>query len=170
MAPFEKIEKTECPGCGAVLPKIDGPVHRYMDGSPACFELFNKIPAFEYSDPCLLPTHRLTVDTYAVQHPGSKGSRQQIQSVGLHLSRLGLQLDRPTSPKETNDVMLGLSKHKHTLELLEPPKRFSMTVTDVAEHAGTPLHSEKVRAWALSTWNDWAAHHEYIQDWTAKWL
>lgn len=170
MKPIEKIEETECPGCGAVLTRIDGPVHPYMGGSPACFERFTTILAFEYSNPSLLPTHRLTVDTYAVQHPGLEGTRQQIQSVGLHLARLGRQLDGPIAPKETNDVMLGLGPHKHTLELLEAPKRFSMTVTDVAEHAGTPLHSVKVWAWALATWNDWSAHHEYIQQWTAKWL
>lgn len=170
MKPVGKTEETECPGCGAVLPRIDGPVHPYMGGSPACFEHFTKILAFEYSNPSLLPTHRLTVDTYAVQHPGRERTRRQIQSVGLHLARLGLQLDGPIPPKETNDVMLGLGPHKHTLELVEAPKRFSMTVANVAEHAGTPLHSVKVREWALATWNDWSAYHEYIQQWTTKWL
>lgn len=170
MKPIERIDETECPGCGAVLPRIDGPVHSYMNGSPACFQQFTTILAFEYSNPSLLPIHRLTVDTYAVQHPGREGTRQQIQSVGLHLARLGRQLDGPIAPKETNDVMLGLGPHKHTLELLEAPKRFSMTVADVAEHAGTPLHPVKVRAWALATWNDWSAHHEYIWRWSAKWL
>ncbi len=86
-----------CQGCTAPLTAIDGPVHDYMEGSAACFELFNKILAHEYSDPNLLSTHRLTVDTYAVQHPGSGDNRKQIQSVGLHLARLGLQLDKPLS-------------------------------------------------------------------------
>ncbi len=48
----------------------------------------------EYSDPRLLPTHRLSVDTYAIQHPGD-GSRRAIQSVGLHLARLMIQLESP---------------------------------------------------------------------------
>lgn len=167
---MENVEKSVCPGCGALLVGIEGPVHRYMDGSPACFEKFNTILAFEYSDWRLQSTHRLTVDTYAVQHPGEEGTRQQIQSVGLHLARLGLQLDRPTPPKETNDVMLSLTKGKHTLELLKPPKNFSMTAADVALYAGTPLHAEKVKAWAMSAWNDWSAHHDYIKEWTERWL
>lgn len=144
------------------LPFIDGPTHNYMEGSAACFELFTQILAWEYSDPALLPTHRMTVDAYAVQHPGRGATRQQIQSVGLHLARLGLQLGAPLPPKETNDVMLGLGKHKHTLDYLEPPERFTMTVANVAPFAGSSRHSDKVR--------EWADHHSYIRSWTAKWL
>lgn len=167
---MERSTKTHCPGCGALLEETDGPVHRYMEGSPACFMLFNQILACEYSDPALLPTHRLTVDTYAVQHSGEARTRQQIQSVGLHLARLGLQLERPTPPNETNDIMLGLGKHKLTLEYIEPPKHFEMTVADVADFAGRSQHSDKVRAWALSAWEDWSDHHEYILSWAARWF
>ncbi|MEP3276821.1 MAG: DUF5946 family protein [Stappiaceae bacterium] len=167
---MEHVGKTACPGCGVQLEKVEGPVHEYMEGSPACFALFTQLLACEYSDRALLPTHRLTVDTYAVQHPGRDKTRQQIQSVGLHLARLGLQLARPLPPKETNDVMLGLGRHKHTLEFIEPPKRFSATVANPAEFVGTPRHADKVREWAVSTWNDWSDHHDYILRWTTKWL
>ena len=161
--------RTHCPGCGALLEETDGPVHRYMVGSPSCFMLFNQILACEYSDPALLPSHRLTVDAYAVQHPGRDKTRQQIQSVGLHLARLGLQLAHPYSPKETNDVMLGLGKHKTTLEYMEPPTKFEITVADVAKFAGSTSHSDKVKAWALSTWESWSDHHDYILNWATKW-
>jgi hypothetical protein len=139
-----------------------------MEATPACFALFNQILASEYSDTALLPTHRLSVDTYAVQHPGQVRTRQRIQSVGLHLARLGLQLDRPSPPQETNDVMLGLGKQKQTLEYIERPTRFQMAVADVADFAGTSEHSSKVRAWAMSTWEDWSDHHDYIMNWAAK--
>lgn len=130
--------------------------------------LFNQILAYEYSDPDLLPTHRLTVDTYAVQHPGEGRTRQQIQSVGLHLARLGLQLEKTISPKETNDVMLGLGKHKRTLEYLKPPRHFEMTVADVAEFAGCSQHSDEIKACAISAWKAWSNHHDYILRWAAK--
>ena len=159
-----------CPGCGVELPHSDGPTHSYMTGSAACFELFNQILACEYSDTALQPTHRLTVDTYAVQHPGDAKTRQQIQSVGLHLARLRLQLASPIPPRETNDVMLGLGKHKHSLDYLEPPAGFTVTVADVAPFAGSERHSEKVRDWAHATWQDWSDHHDYIRHWTETWL
>lgn len=162
--------KNHCPGCGALLEETEGPVHRYMDATPACFALFNQILETEYSDRAFLLTHRLTVDTYAVQHPGGTNSKQQRQSVGLHLARLGLQIERPIPPKETNDVMLGLGKYKQTLKFIEPPKKFQTTVADVAEFSGTSQHSDKIRAWASSAWEDWSDHHTYILGWATKWL
>ncbi len=167
---MEYPQKTLCIGCGALLDRSEGPVHRYMDGSPACYALFNQILACEYSDAALLPTHRLTVDTYAVQHPGQAKTRQQIQSVGLHLARLGLQLARAIPPNETNEVMLDLGKHKQTLDYIEPPSIFRMTVAEVAKFSGRSQHSDKVREWAKSTWEDWSVHHKYILRWTARFL
>ena len=163
-------EQTACPGCHVMLPAIDGPTHAYMESSPACFAHFTAILAHEYSDERLLQTHRLTVDTFAVQHPGRAGSRPQIQSVGLHLARLCMQLDRPLPPKETNDVMLGLSRHKHTLELLELPRSFAITAANVSPYAGTSDHGARVIAWATATWHDWSKYHDYIREWIARWI
>ncbi|MEO1238837.1 MAG: DUF5946 family protein [Pseudomonadota bacterium] len=155
-------------GCGGVLPHIEGPTHAYMAGSAACFAAFNRVLATEYADRSLLKTHRLTVDTYAVQHPGAQATRREIQSMGLHLARLYVQLRAPKSPKETNDVMLGFSKHKSTLKALVAPYRFTMTIADVAPHAGTSRRAARVRAWAGATWADWAGQHDYIRGWVAK--
>jgi hypothetical protein len=161
-------EMSACCGCGAVLEVVDGPTHDYMRGSPACFRLFGDLLAFEYltpDDPQVQMFHRLSVDTYAVQHPGDTKSRRQIQSVGLHLARLMLQLDNPRPPKETNDVMLGLGRDKQTLEWLAPPNDFAITIADVHPFAGGAQHVEKVREWAGSAWADWGTHHDYIRTW-----
>jgi hypothetical protein len=165
----EDPNQTACIGCGAILPIRDGATHDYMTSSPACYALFGEVLAHEYSTPDLSPTHRLTVDTYAVQHPGEGISRRQIQSVGLHLARLGLQLAGGLSPVQTNDVMLGLGKHKQTLIHLPPPKAFSMTLADIARVAGTAGHAARVTEWAAATWKDWSEHHDYIKDWTKTW-
>ena len=153
-----------CPGCGALLNIQDGPVHRYMISSPACWASFGTVLAGEYSNPDLLLTHRLSVDTYAVQHPGD-GSPAAAQSVGLHLARLLIQLEAPSSPRETNKVMLGFGRYKAFLPTLSAPKAFSMTVADVVPYAATPKHAERVRAWALAVWHDWADQHEIIRAW-----
>ena len=161
---------TTCPGCGADLPVEDGPTHAYMTSSPACFALYTAILSAEYSDPALMPIHRLSVDTFAVQHPGDGSERRMIQSVGLHLARLLVQLENPMGPRETNDVMLTLGPHKLSLIWLDPPKRFSVTTADVAPFAGTPRHAGKVIEWARETWSDWSDHHSYIRNWTARHL
>jgi hypothetical protein len=82
-----------CPGCGVVLPAVDGPIHRYMESSPACWAKYGEVLAREYSDPQLMEEcHRLTTDAFAVQHPGQP-SPQSIQSVAIHLIALHAVLD-----------------------------------------------------------------------------
>jgi hypothetical protein len=163
-----KVNKSTCCGCGALLEPFNGPVHSYMKSSPACFSLFGKVLASEYSDPALLQTHRMTVDTYAVQHPGTGKSRREIQSVGLHLARLMIQLHNPLPPMETNDVMLQLGRYKATLRYIEPPARSSITIADVVPWVGGNRHAEKIQQWAKATWQDWSDHHDYIRSWVAE--
>lgn len=159
---------TQCAGCGAEFEPFDGPVHDYMHSSPECFAAFNELLAAEYSSEWLRAVHRLTVDTWAVQHPGSDTERRAIQSVGLHLARLFLQLDAPRSPVETNAVMLDFLRYKKSLRYLTPPATFRTTVADVAPFAGSSSHADEVRRWAESTWQDWSSHHEYIRNWIAE--
>lgn len=154
-----------CVGCGAEFEQVDGPVHEYMHSSPACFAAFNRLLVEEYSSHELKDVHRLTVDTWAVQHPGFKEERRAIQSIGLHLARLFLQLQSPRPPAETNAVMLDFSRHKATLKYLAPPVTFGVTVADVAPFAGSSSHAEQVRRWAEATWRDWSAHHGYVRQW-----
>lgn len=157
----------KCIGCGGEFEPQEGPVHRYMLSSPACWTAFGQVLAAEYGDPALLPIHRLSVDAYAVQHPGD-GSRQAIQSVGLHLARLYVQLERQLAPFEANSFMLRAGRRKATLPALQPPGAFPMTVADVAPLAGTPSHEQAVRSWARTTWDAWAHAHESVVAFTGR--
>lgn len=139
-------------------------MHDFMESSPACWSAFGEVLAAEYASPDLLPVHRLSVDAYAVQHPCGE-SRQTIQTVGLHLARLYIQPEHPRPPRETNEVMRGFATRKASLQRLTPPRRFSITVADVAPFAGATQHAEKVRAWVLAAWHDWRAAHECIRRW-----
>ncbi|MEJ1999812.1 MAG: DUF5946 family protein [Maritimibacter sp.] len=163
--PTNPQDMQRCIGCGSLLPASTGPVHAYMASSPGCYEAFNTLIAAEFSAPWLMQIHRLTVDTWAVQHPGSDNDRRAIQSVGLHLARLYVQLTAPRPPRETNAVMLDFARHKKTLIPLTAPERFSITVDQVAPFAGGDQHIAKVTEWAEATWQDWSAWHDYIRGW-----
>ena len=153
-----------CPGCGGLFAPGDGPVHRHMISSPGCWEAFGQVLAAEYSDLALVPVHRLSVDCYAVQHPGD-GSRQAIQSVGLHLARLLLQLVHGLPGEDANEAMLVLARRKSSLPELPRPARFAITVADVAPLAGTPGHADAVERWASRTLDDWSRAHDQIRAW-----
>jgi hypothetical protein len=45
-------EPTErCIGCGAMVPRIDGPTHRYMTSAPGCWAKHGEVSAHHLSDP-----------------------------------------------------------------------------------------------------------------------
>ena len=154
-----------CPGCGSRLPAMDGPTHAYMLSSPACWAAFGQILAREYSTPELMEIHRLSVDTWAVQHPGD-GSRRAIQSVGLHLARLMVQIDDGLSGDAANAAMLHFAARKAELPELPPRAAYRLTVADVAGAVKPEDHRQAVRRWAEATWLDWSDQHEFIRGWT----
>ena len=82
-----------CAGCGAIVPNTDGPTHRYIGASPGCWQRYGQLLAREYGEYAYPDEHRLTVDAYAVQHPGVPG-KQSSQSVAVHLMSLCLVLER----------------------------------------------------------------------------
>ena len=159
-------EKTQsCPGCGIELPPASGPVHKYMESSPACWAAFGQVLEREYSTPTLQDVHRLSVDSYAVQHPG-RDSRQAIQSLGVHLSRLCLFLERGLSAEDANAAMLRVAGSKASMSHLQRPSHLGeVTVIDVLAASGVDAHREAVRRWARAAWEAWRTHHATVRQW-----
>ena len=158
---------TACPGCGARFEPCEGPVHEYMESSPGCWRAFGEVLAREYGNPLLAPVHRMSVDTYAVQHPGGD-SRQAIQSVGVHLTRLYLLLERGLPPEQANDAMLAIGQAKSRMVKLARPARLGeITVLDVLAARGADAHIAIVKRWARSAWEAWAPHHDIVRSWAS---
>ncbi len=154
-----------CPGCGAILPAHDGPVHRYMESSPACWAEYGKVLAREYSDPELMAgCHRLTTDTFAVQHPG-KPSPQSIQSVAIHLIALHVVLDLGWTHERAR-ALLSRAAERMTFKWLDRPANLgNITAADVARAGSNTEHMEAVLSWASDTWRAWSPHHAQIRAW-----
>jgi hypothetical protein len=156
-----------CFGCGAPVPDEEGPTHRYLGASPGCWRLYGEVLGREYADyPRFAPVHRLTVDAYAAQHPGTP-SPQSVGSVAAHLIRLHLQLECGLPHDRANDAMLGISsRSKEDFVWLDPPDDLGdVTVLDVLEARDPEEHMERVRGWAASVWEAWAPHHETVRRW-----
>ena len=159
-----------CFGCGAPVPADPGPTHRYLGASPGCWRLYGEVLGWEYADYArFAPVHRLTVDAYAAQHPGTP-SPQSIGSVDVHLVRLHLQLERGLPHDRANDAMLDISSRlkKHFVWLDPPASLGDVTVLNVLDARGPEEHAERVRGWAASVWGAWAPHHETVRRWAAS--
>ena len=123
--------------------------------------------AREYSDPGLMAVHRLSVDAWAVQHPGD-GSRRAIQSVGLHLARLMVQIEQGLEGAAANTAMLGFAARKGDLPELSPRGDYTLTVADVVEAEAPDAHRAAVRRWAGAVWAEWSDHHDFIRGWAQQ--
>ena len=134
-----------------------------MESSPACWAAYSEVLAREYSDQAYFQTHRLSVDAYAVQHPGHPNPRT-IQSVAVHLVRLYLLLERRLPMERANDAMLRASEQEFVW--LTPPKSLGVvTVADVWKAEALEAHIAAVRRWADSAWQAWSPHHATVQNW-----
>jgi hypothetical protein len=156
-----------CPGCGGLFPDAhtDGPSHPYIDASVGCWAVYGDVLAKEYGEYRYPAVHRLTVDTYAVQHPG-KPLRQSIQSVAVHLISMHMVLDRGVDARKATEAIRWAVSQKDRHVWLEPPSfQGGLTKLDVARATNRTEHTRLVEAWARSVWNAWAGHHETIRQW-----
>lgn len=160
---------SRCQGCGLVLPERSGPAHPYIGASPACWALYGELLAREYSDRAYARFHQLTVDTYAVQHPGVP-ERRAIQSVGLHLVTLCLVLEDGADPREGAMIHKRLAR-RASFHWLEPPSpNGRITVADVLEARTSAEQEQLVEAWARDVWAAWTPHHATVRGWLERGL
>jgi len=162
------MESVRCVGCGALVPDIEGPTHEYMESAPGCWHAYGEILAREYGDPEYWAVHRLTVDTYAVQHPG-RPSPQSIQSVCVHLLSLCLVVEQGAPSGYALRAIQAAVQDKSRFTWLTPPRsRGEITAVDVGTSASAAEHAGRVREWATSAWAAWAEHHDTVRRWAAS--
>ena len=156
---------TSCPGCGQVLPAREGPTHPYLGSSPACWALYGEVLACECSEPAYFGVHQVTVDTYAVQHPGVP-DRRSIRSVALHLMTLCLVLEDGADPSQGPKLHKRIAARRPAFRWLEPPQANGrITVADVNRAATAAEHERLVKAWAHDLWTAWKPHHATVRQW-----
>ncbi len=162
---LQSSDLVRCIGCGGLVPSIDGPVHRYIGSSPGCWAIYGEVLAREYSDPALMMVHRQTVDAYAAQHPGHP-SPQSIRSVGIHLVRICLMVERGLDDEAAARAMPVILESKETFHWLVPPANIgAITAVDVWKTESRKDHVEAVRKWAGSVWQAWTPHHDQVRRW-----
>ena len=158
---------TNCFSCGALVPDIEGPTHKYMLSSPGCWSVYGTLLARDYGEYGYPAVHRLSVDAYAVQHPG-KPERRSIQSVAVHLIGLYHSLERGAPAAQVTRAIGRAAKFSDGFFWLEPPASLGkITVVHAADAEGLEQYQRAAREWARSAWEAWSAHHDQIRKWTA---
>jgi len=174
-----------CPGCGALFPSYDGPTHRYLGASAACWALFNwdvmlrdatglvaqsRIPEarlqFPASDAPAFDS--IFGDAYGVQHHGET-SPQAIQSVAVHLLNLhGIISGRTTEP---GWAIARALRTRGVFQKLDPPALGSaLTIRHLFSGGGvvTPVTRSQ---YVLSVYEAWMARHRStVEQWYERYV
>jgi hypothetical protein len=154
-----------CPGCGLELPALDAPAPAHLGVSPACWALYGRLLVREYGDLADGLVHRLTVATYAAQHPGIPQQRS-LGSTAPQLIALCLVLERGASAQQTTTLLAGILEPPPAFRSLEPPvPNGTINVSDVAAARTPDEHARLVQRWARDVWSSWAPHHATVRRW-----
>lgn len=154
-----KIER--CPGCCAGLPPLDGPTHRYIGASPACWAIFANL--FNAGEPPLAsgPLNGLIGDAYAAQHPGTP-SEQAIQSVAVHLLALYGVLKCGVGPDQAlrirqRALRQGQSSRRGRFQWLTPPSfEGSLTVAAIVQAPTPQARANLAQDYVAQVWSLWS--------------
>ena len=179
---------TPCPGCGALFPPFEGPTHRYVGASAACWALLTWSVMTEGPDttglvaqsripenPVPVPAHgtaqaldALFGDAYGVQHHG-EDSPQAIQSVAVHLLNLhGIISGKTTRPRWPIGRAL---RTRGVFHKLDPPAFGSaLTIRHLFPGGGvvTPVTRSQ---YVVSVYEAWMVlHRSTVEQWYERYV
>lgn len=163
------ISDTEaCDGCYAVLPRVDGPRHRYIGASAACWDIYTKLLA---GVPAVQQTsfQPLVIDAYAAQHPGDD-SPQATQSAAIHLVTLEVILESGVGLEHAVAVrteVVSMGREGDGFPKLDPPQAYELTVSDIAAETDPKRRGAVMDRYVETVWSVWnELHAEQISEWS----
>ncbi len=148
-----------CFSCGGRFAmRHEGLQHAYMASSPGCWEAYTAVLAREYADVALFERcHRLTVDAFAVQHPGDPDERRARQSFWIHGASLWLVLRMGRSHAAATAALKVLAQGDFPVP--PQPSPSALTHADVLA-APEREHEQRVNAWAEAALVGCSGAHE----------
>jgi hypothetical protein len=177
-----------CPGCGVLFPPFEGPTHRYIGASAACWALLNWTVIGGGSDTTGLleqsrvpenlvriPVHRASQahdeifgDAYGVQHHG-KDSPQAIQSGAIHLLNMhGIISGKTTRPRWP--IERALRKRGIFCKLDPPVLGSALTIRHLFPGGGvvTPITRSQ---YVVSVYEVWMERHgSTVEEWYGRYV
>ena len=150
-----------CPGCQASLEPVEGPTHRYIGASPACWQIYTTLLAGGYAVTGASMYWDLLVDAYAAQHPG-EDSAQARQSVAVHLVTMWAVLRGGADIEKAIDIrvrVVSIGKKTGGFEWLEPaPSSYPLTVAGLVSTA--PVDGTSIDLLVGGVLGSWSERHQ----------
>ena len=154
-----------CPQCGAAVPDVTGPVHKYVPSAPGCWQLFGQIQADEALRFGYPPTHRVVVDAYMAQHPGDGRDRRDRQSVFVHLAGLYAVLEQHQPPAQATNVLRRVLRDRDDFPtLVRQDGPGELTIAHLVGSHDLADYEHRALTWADAVWQAWAQQHALIRE------
>ncbi|HKR61098.1 MAG TPA: DUF5946 family protein [Pyrinomonadaceae bacterium] len=149
----KSVANDVCEDCGAAV----------AEGKAGCLKIFEEILAREFSDYRYGRIHRLTVDTYSLQHPDAY--MLSGKSFAAHLTGMCAALEYKDAFAINRVVQKWLSKNpKIDKPVSLPLQRGKLTILYVHSAADAEEHTSRVQEWARDVWEAWSAHHDLARE------
>jgi hypothetical protein len=170
-----------------LFPAYDGPTHKYLGASAACWALFNWHVALQIPEATeLLPNSRIPEppvavpsmngasldgvfgDAYGVQHHGEE-SPQAIQSVAAHLLNVhGIITGRTTRPGWALGRAIRQKGVFH--KLTPPPLGSALTIRHLFPGGGVDVPVTRTQ-YVLSVYEAWmSVHRATVEQWYERYV
>lgn len=143
-----------CDDCRAVIP----------GGRAGCQKLFEKILVRKYSDYNYGKIHRLTVDTYSLQHP--EAYMKSGKSFAAHLTGICSAIEYENSKSINQAIQKWLNgARKIDKPASLPEYRGELTIMYIHSAKNGEEHIKHVQEWSCSVWNTWSEYHSLSRQW-----
>jgi hypothetical protein len=143
-----------CHGCGW---QVEG-------GFAGCRARFEEAIARDFSNPLYFRSHRLTVDTYCLQHPDEYCA--SAKSLAAHLAGLCDILEKGASAASGSaKLQQWLNGNRDISKPEMPRERGSITIGDLPFEAEPGPWADAVRRWADETWRAYEPLHALARQW-----
>jgi hypothetical protein len=158
-----------------MLPPSDGPTHRYLGASAACWALYTSLQAGE-PPVVLTPAVTQMVDAYCAQHHGTL-SNQATQSVAVHLIALYAAFIKNTAVERLVWVRQRSlrtkpgQKHGRFHWLTPPDFTGALTAAEIANAANPRARADLAERYVRQVWKLWAHEHfETVAQWYEQYV
>jgi hypothetical protein len=149
------MTEERCAACGMPI----------KGGETGCQKMFEDLLARDFGNVLYFRSHRMLVDTYALQHP--ERYCVSAKSLAAHLTGLCWLLERDGSRAVGGEALRrwlnGPSKMEKPANL--PDHRGDLTIASVVATHDPETHGRAVEAWARSTWQAYAPLHPLARRW-----
>lgn len=134
-----------------------------LPSQSSCQEMFDAILVREFSDFRYGRVHRLTVDTYSLQHPSPY--MISAKSFAAHLTGMGCIVEYGNDRNLLRLLQQWLDGKKQ----LDKPELLKhvgdLTIAHIIDAKDAEEHIRLVQEWAADVWHAYTVYHDLAKEW-----